>query len=100
MKKKIYILLGILVIFVPLGLLTSADAWGEWDTSYYKKVLGFVPSGVLKLQNTLNFKHLLPDYSIPGVNSVLGYYVAAIVGVILVVSIYYLLFLMVKRKKS
>jgi len=100
MKKKIYVLLGILVVLVPLGLLTSADAWGEWDTDYYQKALGFVPKGILQLQKTLDFKHLLPDYSIPGVNSVAGYYVAAIVGVILIISIYYLLYLTVKRKKS
>jgi cobalt/nickel transport protein len=100
MKKKIYILLGILIVLVPLGLLTDADAWGEWDADYYKKVLGFVPKGILHLQKTLDFHHLLPDYSIPGVNSVVGYYVAAIVGVILVISIYYLLYITVKRKKS
>jgi len=98
MKKKLYILLAILVVLVPLGLLTDADAWGEWDTDYYKKVLGFIPAGILKVQSAFSFKHLLPDYSIQGGNSVVGYYLSAIVGVILIMGLYYLLFLMVKRK--
>jgi hypothetical protein len=100
MKKKLYVLLGILVVLVPLGLLTDADAWGEWGADYYKKVLGFVPDGILKLQNKLNFHHLLLDYSMSGANSVVGYYISAIVGVVLIIGIYYLLYLMVKRKNS
>jgi cobalt/nickel transport protein len=100
MKKKLYVLLGILVVLVPLGLLTDADAWGEWGADYYKKVLGFVPDGIVKVQSKLDFYHLLPDYSMSGTNSVIGYYVSAIVGIILIMGLYYLLYLTVKRKKS
>ncbi|EDM24048.1 hypothetical protein [Caminibacter mediatlanticus] len=41
MKKKALIILGVLIILTPLGLLTSYDAWGEWDNEYYKQMLGF-----------------------------------------------------------
>ncbi len=99
MKKKIYILLLVLTLLVPLGLLTDADAWGEWDVDYFKTHLGFIPQGAVKLQNMLNFKHLLPDYSIPGSNEVIGYYISAIVGIILIGAIYYLIYLFIKRKK-
>jgi hypothetical protein len=99
-KKKLLIVLGVLLALVPIGLLTSAPAYGEWDTSYYKKVLGFVPEGAVKLQNMLEFKHFLPDYSLPGANDVVGYYVSAIVGAILVFALYYLVYLAIKGKKN
>lgn len=100
MKKKLYILLGVLLALVPLGLLTDADAWGEWDVSYFKEHLGFIPAGIEKVESVFNFKHILPDYSIPGMNDVVGYYVSAIVGAALVFALYYLIYLMVKRKKT
>ena len=99
MKKKIYILLAILTALVPLGLLTDADAWGEWDTSYFKEHLGFIPSGIEKIQNSLSFKYLLPDYSLPGMNEIVGYYISAIVGIILISALYYAIYLIVRRKK-
>ncbi len=99
MKKKIYLLLAILTAIVPLGLLTDADAWGEWDVDYFKEHLGFIPQGAVKLQHMLDFKHILPDYSLPGSNDVVGYYISAVVGIILISAVYYGLYLIIKRKK-
>ncbi|WP_041361542.1 PDGLE domain-containing protein [Nautilia profundicola] len=100
MKKKLYIMLGVLIALVPLGLLTDAPAWGEWDSSYFEKVLGFMPQGIEKIENSIHMKYILPDYSLPGANDVLGYYISAIVGAVLVFAIYYFIYLMVKRKKA
>jgi len=100
MKKKLFILLGVLIALVPLGLLTDAPAWGEWDSSYFKEVLGFVPQGIEKVENTIHLKFLLPDYSLPGANDVVGYYISAVVGAVLIFVLYYLIYVMVKRKKA
>jgi len=100
MKKRLFIFLGILIALVPLGLLTDAPAWGEWDSSYFEKVLGFMPAGIEKVENTIHLKFLLPDYSLPGANDVVGYYVSAIVGAGLIFALYYLIYAMVKRKKA
>ena len=100
MKKKLFILLGVLIALVPLGLLTDAPAWGEWESSYFKEVLGFVPQGIEKVENTIHLKFLLPDYSLPGANDVVGYYISAVVGAVLIFVLYYLIYVMVKRKKA
>jgi len=100
MKKRVFVLLGILILLVPLGLLTDAPAWGEWDSSYFKKILGFMPQGIEKIESSIHMKYLLPDYSLPGANDVIGYYVSAIVGAVLIFVIYYLIFLIIKRKKA
>ncbi|WP_024786763.1 MULTISPECIES: PDGLE domain-containing protein [unclassified Lebetimonas] len=92
MNKKVKTALIIMVIMiaaVPVGLLTSAPAFGEWDNDYYQKVLGFIPKG---LANFPQLAHpLLPDYSLPGTNDVLGYYVSAVVGSAVVFIILYLI---------
>ncbi len=100
MKKKLFILLGVLIALVPLGLLTDAPAWGEWDSSYFKEVLGFVPQGIEKVENTIHLKYLLPDYSLSGANDVVGYYISAVIGAVLIFALYYLIYVMVKRKKA
>jgi hypothetical protein len=90
-KKILLAVLGILIVLTPLGLLDSADAYGEWDPSWYKDHLGFVPQGLVQWSEKLQFPHLLPDYGIPGANEVLGYYVSAVVGVLLVFVLMYIL---------
>ncbi|MEO1928249.1 MAG: PDGLE domain-containing protein [Nautiliaceae bacterium] len=100
MKKKLFILLGVLIALLPLGLLTDAPAWGEWDSEYFKKVLGYIPQGIERLGDKFSFKVLFPDYSLPGSSDIIGYYLSAIVGALLIFVIYYLIFLAVKRKES
>ena len=97
MKKKIMIVLGILLLLVPLGLLTDAPAWGEWDLDYYKETLGFIPKG---MQNAELLRPIIPDYEIPGLGSISGYYISAILGVILVFLIYFILLKIVKKKNA
>ena len=97
MKKKALIILGILLALVPIGILTDAPAWGEWDLDYYKEKLGFIPKG---MEHSINLKPLIPDYEIPGVGSVSGYYISAIVGVILIFIIYFILLKILKNKNA
>jgi len=86
-KKVLYILFA-MVLVVPLGLITESPAWGEWDNAYYEKVLGFIPKGI---ENSKGIKAFMANYSVKGVGSVEGYYISAIVGTLLVFSIFYII---------
>ena len=101
MNKKIkiaLIILGIMLLLVPLGLLTDAPAFGEWDNEYYKKILGFIPKGMEHFPNLQ--KPLLPDYSIVGANSVIGYYASAIVGVALIFLVWFIIGKIIAKKSD
>jgi hypothetical protein len=84
--KYLFILILILLILLPLGVLTEYPAWGEWDLSYYQKVLGFIPE---KMKTTFEIPAVFPDYSLKGINPVISHYVSAIVGVGLIFLTFY-----------
>jgi len=95
MSKRIWVLLCILVLFSPLGLISENSAWGEWENSYYEKILGFIPEGIA---HTKSVEGIIPDYSITAIGSVVGYYISAVVGIVLLFGIYLILWKMVKHK--
>jgi len=97
MKKKAMLILGILIALVPLGILTDNPAWGEWDLEYYKEKLGFVPKG---MESAGSIKPIIPDYEIPGLGSISGYYLSAIVGVILIFLLYFILAKVLKKSND
>lgn len=87
--KAFAIGLLVLLLAVPLGLLASGTAWGEWSSSEIKSMLGYVPYGLERLSNL--WKAVLPDYTIPGLHasffhSSLGYIITAAAGVLLVAA--------------
>jgi len=88
--KKIYLFLFAFVLFVPLGLISENPAWGEWDTQYYKELLGFIPKGI---EDAKSISPIIPDYSVSNLGDVSGYYISAIVGIGLI----YLIFFGLKR---
>ncbi|MEO1923255.1 MAG: PDGLE domain-containing protein [Nautiliaceae bacterium] len=96
-KKRLLIILGIMLALVPLGLLTDNPAWGEWDLDYYKQKLGFVPQGIEK---AASLSPLIPDYEVPGLGAVSGYYLSAIIGVVLVFVLYFILVKILKAKNE
>ena len=101
MKKSVkfaLIILAIMLLAVPIGLLTDAPAFGEWDNSYYKKVLGFIPKGMEHFPNLQ--KPILPDYSISGANSVVGYYASALVGVALIFLVWFIIGKIIAKKSE
>jgi len=98
--KVALVVLVIMILSVPVGLLTSAPAFGEWDPDYYLKKLGFIPKGMQHIQS-LHLQHpLLPDYSLPGTNDVLGYYISAIIGAALVFIIWFIIGKIIAKKHS
>ncbi|QOP43370.1 hypothetical protein FJR45_05155 [Sulfurimonas sediminis] len=96
MKNKLYLLLSLLIVAVPLGLLSENPAWGEWEEDYYEKILGFIPTGI---KNAHTLSSPLPDYSINGMNEVVSYYLSALLGLVLVYGIFYI-FTKITAKKQ
>jgi len=87
--KGLWVGLGVLIIFTPIGLIVSGTAWGEWSTEEIGALLGYVPEG-LKGLNSI-WPSLLPDYSIPGLKGsplleAGGYIISAFIGVLVVTA--------------
>jgi cobalt/nickel transport system permease protein len=74
--------IGLLIILAPLGALAPGTAWGEWDGEQLKALVGYVPGNFEKLGAL--WKAAMPDYATPGMsNTLLGYLIAGVVGVLL-----------------
>lgn len=96
-NNSVFLLLGVLIAAVPLGLIAQGTAWGEWGSEEIASQIGYTPSGML---NGFSFESLLPDYSLAGLPDVLGYYLSAIIGVGLLIIIFRLLSIKGKKKYS
>jgi cobalt/nickel transport system permease protein len=86
-QRNLAVGLLLLIILTPLGLLAAGTAYGEWAPEELKAKVGFVPPGLEKLSGIWNAP--IPDYSFPGLNPVIGYILAAVVGVLLCMVILY-----------
>lgn len=105
-KKRyfpLFAIIAVLIAAVPLGLLATGTAWGEWGADEIAeivtngKALGYTPSG---LANGWSLEALMPDYSLEGVNEVLAYILSAVIGVALLIILFKLLSLVMKGRKS
>ncbi len=83
--NKLWVALGILALLSPIGLLASGTAWGEWGTDEFPTMLGYVPQGLARFSDL--WRAPLPDYSIPGLGSNVGYIFSALVGMALVILV-------------
>lgn len=92
--NKVYIFIATLIILSPLGLLAEGTAWGEWGTDEIKELAGFIPKG---METGLNFEAVMPDYTVSGVNEVLGYIISAILGVLLIMLLFRLIGIFSKK---
>jgi len=84
----------VLVILVPIGLIATGTAYGEWGPDELQQAVGYVPSGFQQLSGLWSAP--LQDYGLPGQGDTLpeqtpGYYVSAIVGCLVVAGVAYLL---------
>ncbi|MHA1584486.1 MAG: PDGLE domain-containing protein [Promethearchaeota archaeon] len=85
--KKSLIVIGVLIVIVPIGILitwNNEDAWGEWgEVNDPNSNTTWTPHSF--------FESLFPDYNVDGWSSKgmasIGYWISAIVGVILVMGI-------------
>ena len=89
--------LVVLVVLVPLGLLAPGEAYGEWGGDYLQQAVGYVPAGFDQLQSSIGsiWNPPLPDYDLPSdtggtiASATPGYYISAIIGVLLIGGIAY-----------
>ena len=92
------LLLGVLIILTPLGLLAEGTAWGEWGADEIAATgAGFTPAG---MTSGLNFQALLPDYSVAGMPSWLGYILSAVIGAALLIIVFKLISMIGNSKKE
>lgn len=89
--KPVFALLLVLIAAVPLGLLATGTAWGEWGMEEIAEVvsggnvLGYTPSG---MQNGFSFDAIFPDYTMANVPEWFGYILSAAAGVAIVVILF------------
>ena len=77
-----------LVAIVPVGLIASGSAWGEWGAAEIEQRVGYVPHGLGRLGEL--WKGLLPGYGWSGASgawATAAYVVSAILGVALLTAI-------------
>jgi len=93
--KTLLVIVGILIILSPIGILlvwNYEGAWGEWDVGTIEHMVGHKLPGMEKLSGVWDHAPL-QDYNIPGwddkLHASIGYIVSAVVGVALVVGLYY-----------
>jgi len=85
------VVVAALVAAVPLGLIATGTAWGEWGSDELLTRVGYVPSGLAKLEGW--WKGVLPDYALPGTGgagAVLVYVASALIGVGLLLALAWL----------
>lgn len=86
--RRLYLFLFLFLLLVPLGLLTKNPAWGEWEADYYRKILGFIPERIRHFSAWYDAP--IADYQWAGHDGVVGYYLSAGVGVVLIFGIFFL----------
>jgi cobalt/nickel transport system permease protein len=82
--RRLWVLIAVLVVLVPLGLLAPGSAFAEWGASELESIFGMTPPvGLTNLENLYNAP--LSGYSLPGATSFtelsLAYVLAAVIGV-------------------
>ena len=102
-RVPLFALTSILIAASPLGLLAQGTAWGEWGADEISaivtngKTLGYTPQGLSK---GWTLQALLPDYAVSGFNEIIGYILSAIIGTALLIIIFKLLSIPVKKKEK
>lgn len=86
------IALAVLVVCVPIGLIATGTAFGEWGSDELEEMNGYVPTGLQSLSDVWSAP--IPDYDLPGEHDSLpsqapGYYISAIIGVLVCAGIAY-----------
>jgi len=94
--SKLWLGLGILIIFTPLGLILpehfkAGSAWGEWGIDEMQKLVGYVPRGLEKLSGLWSAP--IPDYAFKGweekpiVILSFAYVLSAAIGILVCVGV-------------
>jgi cobalt/nickel transport system permease protein/cobalt/nickel transport protein len=90
--RTLIICLIVLMLLVPIGLIATGTAFGEWGPDELRQAVGYVPAGLQQMSGL--WTPAMPDYNFPSGGDTLpeqtpGYYASAIVGVLVVGLIAY-----------
>lgn len=96
-KKPLYGLLLILIVLCPIGLLAAGSAWGEWDGEEIKNLVGYIPKA---FQHGFKYNAAASDYSVAGMNDVVGYIISAVGGVAIILIVFKLVSSIMKNMKK
>lgn len=96
-NRPVFLLLGILIALVPLGLIATGTAWGEWDAEQIAEQIGYIPDG---MNAGFSFASIMPDYALNGLPEIFTYYLSAIIGVGLLIILFKLFSVRMKKKYS
>ncbi|MCI1649118.1 cobalt transporter CbiM [Bifidobacterium tibiigranuli] len=93
-REYAWVALGVAAILSPVGLLAAGDAWGEWGAEGFAQATGlhYVPHYIA---HGFSWNAMLPDYSMRGLPSAVGYILCAIIGVAVLIIVFRLLALAV-----
>jgi cobalt/nickel transport system permease protein len=93
----------VMIVAVPLGLLASGSAWGEWGSSEIGDRVGYVPSGLNHMQSI--WRAPFTGYSLPWVSSnasfaqlAVAYILSAVVGIGMIFVVAFSLKILAKRR--
>jgi PDGLE domain len=79
---KLFIGLFLLGLLVPIGLLASGTAWGEWGKESFIKMIGYIPKGLERFSEIWHAP--FQDYAVSGARNYVGYILSAFGGMALV----------------
>ena len=93
----------VLILLVPIGVIASGTAYGEWSSDELQQMIGYVPAGLGSMSDLWHAP--FQDYSLQGLpdtflGSSLGYYFSAILGVVLCLVVVLLLGKVITRYHS
>lgn len=96
--KPLLIGLALIIVFVPLGLLASTTAWGEWSPAEIRDQLGYVPEGLAGFADF--WRGIIPGYGAAAGfwSSTPAYIISAALGVLLVVLVSLAILRLTNRK--
>lgn len=87
MKRWAKLLIGLVVLgfLVPIGLLASGTAWGEWGKDAFIRMIGYIPKGLERFSGIWHAP--FHDYTVSGTGSHISYILSAFGGMALVLLI-------------
>jgi cobalt/nickel transport system permease protein len=99
--KPFIIWLLLMLLFVPLGLVATGTAWGEWTPAEIGDELGFVPAGLERFSGV--WGGILPDYLAAGRGesfwaAAAGYLFSAALGLATVAGVTYVAVRLISRR--
>ena len=99
----VYALIAVLIAAVPLGLLATGTAWGEWGADEIAEIaetgspLGYTPQGMV---DGFSMDVLMQDYTFGEMSEVAAYILSAVIGAALLIIFFKLISIPMKGKNA